>query len=385
MDNYDDIMDSSIENALSVMESSEDWTEEDILKAMEDDVCIQTCQDILDCRLAMQQEHMSHFPDVEKEWNAFQQKNSVRSGRHWMVLGMGIGIAATLLLVLAFSWLTNFNKLTNDSVVCFQAINEPVQNVTLQTTAGISLSLDNQSVQDELSHIGAVLVQNDSMRLEYTETTEKIQNHLLSTPRGKTFEVVLADGSKVWLNAESRLEYPSRFVGDNRRVKLYGEAYFQIAKDENHPFIVETDGLQTTVLGTEFNMKNYKNMTPHVTLIKGSVKVCNTHNNRSVMLSPGENVRLSEDGSFTKQQVDVDAYVYWRDGYFYFDNISFADIMQEIGRWYNVNVVFADAKVMNYKLRYFCKRDEGIEKAVERLQCMKKAQVKLEGNTIFIK
>ena len=174
MDNYDDIMDSSIENALSVMESSEDWTEEDILKAMEDDVCMQTCQDILDCRLAMQQEHMSHFPDVEKEWNAFQQKNSVRSGRHWMVLGMGIGIAATLLVVLAFSWLTNFNKLTNDSVVCFQAIDESVQNVTLQTTAGISLSLDNQSVQDELSHIGAVLIQNDSMRLEYTETVEKI-------------------------------------------------------------------------------------------------------------------------------------------------------------------------------------------------------------------
>lgn len=384
MNDYDEINNNSIEKALSVMECPEEWTQEDIRQVMEDDECMETCQEILDCRLAMQQEYSSRLPDVEKEWNAFQQKHPVRSKQSLIVLGMSIGVAATLLLVFAFSWLVNFNKLSNDSVVCFKAIDKPVQNITLQTTSGILL-LDDQSVQQELTHLGAVLVQDDSTRLEYTETLEKVQTHLLSTPRGKTFEVVLADGSKVWLNAESRLEYPSRFTGDNRVVKLYGEAYFQIAKDETHPFIVETDGLQTVVLGTEFNMKNYNNMTPHVTLIKGSVKVCNTHNNRSIMLSPGENVRLSEDGSFTKQEVDVDAYIYWRDGYFYFDNISFADIMQEIGRWYNVNVVFADAKVMDYRLRYFCKRDEGIEKAIERLQCMKKAQVRLEENTIFIK
>jgi hypothetical protein len=92
-----------------------------------------------------------------------------------------------------------------------------------------------------------------------------------------------------------------------------------------------------------------------------------------------------EDGSLGVQKVDVDTYIYWRDGYFYFDNRTLAEIMQDIGRWYNVNVVFDDARVMDYKLRYFCKRDEGIEKAVERLQYLKKAQVSLEGNTVYIR
>jgi ferric-dicitrate binding protein FerR (iron transport regulator) len=245
--------------------------------------------------------------------------------------------------------------------------------------------LDNLLAREELDQVGAGLLQTDSARLEYTESIEKVETHLLSTPRGKTFEVVLGDGSKIWLNADSRLEYPSCFVGDRRVVKLYGEAYFQISKDEKRPFIVETDGLQTIVLGTEFNVRNYKKENSHVTLIEGSVKVNNTANEYSVVLSPGENARVMEDGSLGVQKVDVDTYIYWRDGYFYFDNRTLAEIMQDIGRWYNVNVVFDDARVMDYKLRYFCKRDEGIEKAVERLQYLKKAQVSLEGNTVYIR
>ena len=382
---YDKIEDDGIDKALSLMEHSEEWTNDDIRLAMEDEECMQTCQDILDCKLAMQQEHLSYKPDVEAEWGKFRQKHSRRSNRYWITMGVAIGMAASFFFVLAVSWIRGFGGLSKDTVVYFTATDGSNQDITLQTTSGVHISLDNRSDREELDEVGVVLVQTDSARLEYTESVEKVETHLLSTPRGKTFEVVLGDGSKIWLNADSRLEYPSRFVGDKRVVKLYGEAYFQVTKDENRPFIVETDGLQTVVLGTEFNVCNYKMEDSHVTLIKGCVKVNNTTNEHSVLLFPGENARVLEDGSLGVQEVDVDTYVYWRDGYFYFDNRTFADIMQEIGRWYNVNVVFDDARVMNYKLRYFCKRDEGIEKAVERLQCLKKAQVSLEGNTVYIK
>ncbi|MBO5252195.1 MAG: FecR domain-containing protein [Bacteroidaceae bacterium] len=385
MNDSDKMKDDGMEKALSMMEHPEEYTEDEILEIMEDEECMQVCQDILDCRLAMQQEHLSYKPDVEAEWGKFRQKHSRRSNRYWVTMGVAIGMAASFLLVLAFSWVTGFGGWPKDTVVYFTAVDGSSQDITLQTTSGVHVSLDKQSVREELDEVGAVLVQTDSVRLEYTEFVEKVETHLLSTPRGKTFEVVLADGSKIWLNADSRLEYPSRFVGDRRVVKLHGEAYFQIAKDENRPFIVETDGLQTVVLGTEFNVRNYKKENSHVTLIKGSVKVNNTANEHSVVLVPGENARVLEDGSLGIQEVDVDTYIYWRDGYFYFDNRTLADIMQEIGRWYNVNVVFDDARVMNYKLRYFCKRDEGIEKAVERLQCLKKAQVSLDGNTVYIK
>ena len=385
MNESDKMKDDSIEKALSMMAHPEEWTEDELLDIMEDEECMQVCQDILDCRLAMQQEHLSYKPDVEAEWGKFRQKHSRRSNRYWISMGVAIGMAASFLLILAFSWFARYDGLSKDTVVYFTATDGSNQDITLQTTSGVHISLDNLLAREELDQVGTGLMQTDSARLEYTESVAKVETHLLSTPRGKTFEVVLGDGSKIWLNADSRLEYPSRFVGDRRVVKLYGEAYFQISKDEKRPFIVETDGLQTIVLGTEFNVRNYKKESSHVTLIEGSVKVNNTANEYSVVLSPGENARIMEDGSLGVQKVDVDTYVYWRDGYFYFDNRTFADIMQDIGRWYNVNVVFDDARVMDYKLRYFCKRDEGIEKAVERLQYLKKAQVSLEGNTVYIK
>ena len=385
MNESDKMKDDSIEKALSMMAHPEEWTEDELLDIMEDEECMQVCQDILDCRLAMQQEHLSYKPDVEAEWGKFRQKHSRRSNRYWISMGVAIGMAASFLLILAFSWFAGYDGLSKDTVVYFTATDGSNQDITLQTTSGVHISLDNLLAREELDQVGTGLMQTDSARLEYTESVEKVETHLLSTPRGKTFEVVLGDGSKIWLNADSRLEYPSRFVGDRRVVKLYGEAYFQISKDEKRPFIVETDGLQTIVLGTEFNVRNYKKESSHVTLIEGSVKVNNTANEYSVVLSPGENARIMEDGSLGGQKVDVDTYIYWRDGYFYFDNRTFADIMQDIGRWYNVNVVFDDARVMDYKLRYFCKRDEGIEKAVERLQYLKKAQVSLEGNTVYIR
>lgn len=377
--------DKSMENALSLMDHSEEWTEEDIQVAIKDEECIQACLDILDCRVVMHQENSSCIPDTEMEWQKFRQKHSSRPKVYWMALGFSIGMVASIFLLLAFSWLTNIEDFSEDSIVHFAAIDESVQYVTLQTTDGVQLSLNDTLCNEKLNDIGAALIQTDSARLEYSTLSEHIENHILTTPRGKTFEVVLSDGSKVWLNADSRLEYPSRFIGEKRMVKLYGEAYFQIAQDDQHPFIVDAEGLQTVVLGTEFNIRSYKNTLPHVTLIKGKVKLCDTIGRQCVMLSPGENALLSDDGSFVLKEVDVDKYIYWRDGYFYYDNMSLADIMQDIGRWYNINVIFENPKAMDYKLRYFCKHDEGIEKAIERLRCLKKANVKFENNTVFIR
>ena len=385
MENYDEIKDRPMEDALSIMEHPEEWPEEKIRALMDDEECMQYCRSILDCRVAMHKENASRLPDVEKEWENFRHKHPGRSKRYWMTIGATIGMAATLLLVLAFSWLAGFYDLPKDKSVYFAAIDEPVNEVTLQTASGVHLFLNDTSCNDKLTRIGAEFVQTDSARLTYSASVEQVEHHLLTTPRGKTFEVVLADGSKVWLNADSRLEYPSHFVGEKRVVRLYGEAYFQVARNEKQPFIVETDGLQTMVLGTEFNVRSYKDSPSHVTLIEGSVKVCDTGNKNCVLLKPNENARLLEDGTFALEEVDVDKYIYWRDGFFYFDNMNFADIMQEIGRWYNVNVIFENPKAMDYKLRYFCKRDEGIEKAIERLQYMKKARITLENNTVYIR
>lgn len=380
----DNTIDRSLEQALELMKHPKEWSEEDIREAMKNEACMQTCKELLDCKNAMLQEYARRTPDVEKEWKRFQEKTRHKSSRFYLMIGTGIGIAASFLLILLYSWIST-EWLVKEPVLCFSAIDNPIKSVTLQTTSGKQLTLDNYSSNNELSSVGAILNQTDSLQLVYAKPVEQVEMHQLITPRGQTFEVVLADGTKVWMNADSRLEYPSRFVGKKRVVKLCGEAYFHVAKDEKHPFIVETDGIQTEVLGTEFNVHCYNKENAHVTLIEGSVQVMNPEKQTKVRLHPGENARLQGNGEFFLEEVDVDTYIYWRDGYFYFDDMTFAEIMQEIGRWYNVNVIFENQRAMEYRLRYFCSRNDGIEKAVEMLQYMKKAQIQLEGNTVFIK
>lgn len=110
------------------------------------------------------------------------------------------------------------------------------------------------------------------------------------------FLLVLADGTKVWLNAESRLRYPVAFNGKERRVELEGEACFEVAKDAEHPFIVCANGMNTMVLGTKFNVRSYSVEDRHVTLVNGKVQVTNTVNNKSVTLRPGQDLTYTETG-----------------------------------------------------------------------------------------
>ena len=134
---------------------------------------------------------------------------------------------------------------------------------------------------------------------EQTGTLQK-----LSTPRGMDFKVILPDGSEVWLNAESTIEFPSAFTEKERRVVLHGEAFFKVAHDERAPFYVETDRLKVRVLGTEFNFRNYRDEEAHVSLVKGSVEVMQPGTDEAAArLQPGQDACWNEAG----QVVDVHA------------------------------------------------------------------------------
>jgi len=190
----------------------------------------------------------------------------------------------------------------------------------------------------------------------------------------------------VWMNAESSLEYPSRFEGTQRRVCLKGEAYFKVAKNAECPFVIATDRMQVQVLGTELNIRNYMADDSHVTLINGQVKVCDNGNQENfVYLKPGEDARLDADNKFTVKEVDTEAYVYWKEGYFYFDDMPLSDVVQELGRWYNINVIFENKDLADLRIRYFCVRSETLERAIDLLNRMKKINVTLSGNTVYVR
>lgn len=371
------------EDACRLMEQGEELSADEITRLLSDPATVDAARDLWMMKNAMQRKRVT-VPDAEEEWKRMQKRISSPRRRKAWIYGSITGIAASLLL--AVTLLTQYySKETTMPVIAFQAIETP-QEVTLETAGKGRVLLGGTSTQAQLYRLGENVSQTDSASIVYgTAAAAEIEQHTLSTPRGADFRVVLADGTTVWLNAESRLTYPSQFVDDERRVRLEGEAYFSVARDESRPFIVETDRIRTRVLGTEFNLQNYEGIASHLTLIHGSVEVKPTKGGNAVCVKPGEDACLEEDGTFSLKEIDTDVYVYWKEGYFFFDDTPLGDIMQHIGRWYNVGVVFETPSVMPLRMHYFCERVAGVEAAIEQLNLMQKVHARIENGVIYIK
>ena len=144
--------------------------------------------------------------------------------------------------------------------------------------------------------------------------------------------MVLADGTKVWLNAESELHYPVHFPEHEREVHLKGEAYFSVSKQAGKPFVVCVGDSRITVLGTEFNVRNYQDEVVATTLVKGAVRIHDA--GRECDLTPGQQAVIETDG-IRVREVDTDLYTAWKDGYFIYREKTLEDIMKELSRWYD--------------------------------------------------
>ena len=165
-------------------------------------------------------------------------------------------------------------------------------------------------------------------------------------------------------------------------MELDGEAYFKVAKDSARPFIVRSGKLETQVLGTSFNFRNYIHSTPHVTLVEGRVLV--TGHDTSVTLHPNEDAQIGDDGTIRVTQVDPRSYTAWVDGYFYFDNASLEEIMRELGRWYNLNILFENPEAMKYHFNFWASRKNGIHNVIELLNDLGKVKASLDNNALII-
>ena len=162
----------------------------------------------------------------------------------------------------------------------------------------------------------------------------------LATPRGGTYQVTLSDGTKVWLNSSTTLKYPLAFGDDVRSVEINGEAYFVVAKDKSRPFRVYSKGQEIKVLGTEFNVSAYPDEPDtKTTLIDGSVEVTNLHSNVVNRLVPGKQ-SVVNDGNTNVRDVLVEKDIAWKSGSFYFDNTPIEEMLKQVSRWYDVEVVY---------------------------------------------
>lgn len=388
MDEKDININTSEKETLKIMEDISDITSEELCTLKENEECLQTCCDIAGIVMEMQMEKNPLSIDTRQALADFHQKHIYKKNRNVRILWTSIaGVAATVIVILILRMMFSLPKAELESIKVFRA-DHMAQQVTLQVSEEEKVKPLKEAVQSLPSSI----VQLSSQEIAYnpiqTESknigNKKVQIHRLSIPRGEIFKVVLSDGTKVLLNSDSRLSYPTVFKGKERIVSLEGEAYFDVTKDAEHPFIVKSGNIQVRVLGTEFNVRSYSSEDIRVTLIDGKVAVSDTCGVQSVEMKPGQSAQLVSDGTFVVDEIDTESLLYWKEGFFYFDNVALVDMMKEIGRWYNVDIEFRNSEIMNLHMHFLAKRQHNISDLIELLNRMERIHVYLEDEKLIV-
>ena len=215
--------------------------------------------------------------------------------------------------------------------------------------------------------------------ITFSETNERME---ISTPAGTTTTLTLSDGTQVLLSANSRLEYDKKFTSNKREVILVGEARFSVAKDSKRPFVVYTEQIQTLVLGTVFDVKAYPQTSPDVTLYEGKVEV-SLDGSLPQLMQPGEQASISKEGKLQLAKASTDQGK-WADGEFAFDDKDLKSVMQEIGSWYNLNVVFHSIPLLEERIYFHIARTVTVEDVLEVLNDMGIAKFNLTGKKIVV-
>jgi len=211
----------------------------------------------------------------------------------------------------------------------------------LKLDDGQEIVLDRSDNGVLASEGDAVISKEDDGKLVYNTSGQafgqKTKYNSVLIPRGGQYQLVLPDGTKIWLNAESSLRFPVAFNGDSRKVELSGEAYFEVAKNRKKPFYVLARGTEVQVLGTHFNVSAY-NVAVETTLLEGSVKL--NSNGNTALLKPGQSGTRDNSGAFKVEKADLETAVDWKNGFFVFHDETIQSIMQKAARWYDVEVEF---------------------------------------------
>ncbi|WP_143305913.1 FecR family protein [Chitinophaga vietnamensis] len=213
---------------------------------------------------------------------------------------------------------------------------------TLQLSNGVVVPLDSSAFA-AIGRQGNVNIHTKNGELYYeqqgNDTLTATAMNTLSVPKGTHYQLTLADGSKVWLNSGSILEFPASFHGNKRQVRLLGEAYFDIAPDPGKPFQVQVNNMQVDVLGTRFNIMAYQDeQAIRTTLVDGAVRV--SHQRNSLVLKPGEQAVLDQYSRLSVNNVNTDEETAWRNGIFFFRNEDISTAMRQLARWYDIDVQY---------------------------------------------
>lgn len=256
--------------------------------------------------------------------------------------------------------------------------------------ACLELANGERYVLDSLSEVstrvnGTVIQSGDKGMIMVSELeTDTVENNVeynrIVVPRGGEYKLLLADGTQVWINSSSEFEFPSRFSSEERRVKFTGEAYFEVAKDAEKPFVVEVGDKEIQVLGTSFNVSDYDGCFTS-TLVTGRVEVC--AGKRHYILDPSMQIKM-EGEKATVEKVDTREFVAWKDGWFIFKKQRLREVLDILSRWYDIDVFYQNQGLQDLHFTGTIKRHAEITEVLKFLEKTDMVKFTLNGKTIIV-
>ena len=301
--------------------------------------------------------------DTTRAWETFRVKNGLRRQRR-MTTWIKYAAVIALPLLIAGVWLL-FPRGGERSIPVAQntKIVKREESPVLEVVGGGKVILEKE--KDKMIEAGrGVDVQQSSGMLVYSDSvvSEYVDTNVLRIPKGGEFKLQLADGTRVYLNSATDLRYPVAFTGLERRVYLKGEAYFEVAKDVEHPFIVVTDDVQVRVYGTSFNVNTLGADGVRTVLVEGKVGIRGQDLDREYVLKPNELAFYDRNSRDMKiETVDPDLYTLWRKGIFVFERETLENIMNTLSLWYDMEVFFQSESAKQLHFSGHMKRYEQIE------------------------
>ena len=334
---------------------------------------------------------ISRFVKTEEEkergWRQLQQK--ARSGRSVRKIKW-FPYAAAIVLILSVGGVFYFSGDKEQTEILPIAKNEvqvPGSRAVLILPDGRKVDLENEVLRSDLAQSDSLLlISTRSLKyrdIDSPDTTEVF--HTLEIPRGGEYLLTLSDGTMIYLNSESTLSFPVKFQGKERKVYLTGEAYFKVAKNTEHPFVVTAGELEVLVTGTTFGVRAYKDEKDiQTTLESGQVTV--RVEGKSVKLVPNKQVLFNKSTmGLEVRDVDVDLYLAWADGRLVYDNCPLEKILTDLGRWYNIDVFYSRDELRSYQFSLNMKKHEEFTQVLELIGKTGEVQFEIKDNTVIVK
>jgi transmembrane sensor len=301
-----------------------------------------------------------------------------------------MAVAAALLITLGASYYllkprVNIKQYHANTKPAAPKIDMGTNKAILTLANGTKITLDKNKM-GTIAHQGNFNLNQKTGYLKYDSAknsrAEINAYNTITVPRGSTYQLLLGDGTQVWLNANSSITYPVAFNGATRRVSITGEAYFEVAHNAAKPFIVKSQLADVTVLGTHFNIQAYTDSKMVATLLSGSVKVSNQQG--YTLIKPDQEASIAKDkANIVVKDVDADDAIAWKNGYFLFKNENIKNVMQVIARWYDVDVEYK-GDMTGKTFGGTIARYQDIDKLLKAIELTGVIRFKVEGRRIIV-